>query len=105
MKLFRPTGMVLVMLSLMYMITYIDRVNVSTASVGGWASAEEVHPSKTEIGLGLFRLRLIPICLFQIIGGWVERPLRHPPHPDRLQLHLGLCHGSSRDFAGGLVSL
>jgi hypothetical protein len=32
MKLFRPTGIVLLMLSLMYLITYIDRVNVSTAS-------------------------------------------------------------------------
>src|SRR5471032_960043 len=68
MKLFRPTGIVLVMLSLMYLITYIDRVNVSTAAAG---FAKDFHLSKTEIGL-VFSAFAYPYLLFQIIGGWVS---------------------------------
>ncbi|HYS45468.1 MAG TPA: hypothetical protein VEM35_03470, partial [Rhizomicrobium sp.] len=65
MKLFRPTGIVLVMLSLMYLITYIDRVNVSTAAAG---FARDFNLSKTEIGL-VFSAFAYPYLLFQIIGG------------------------------------
>jgi MFS family permease len=68
MKLFRPTSIVLVMLSLMYLITYIDRVNVSTAAAG---FAKDFHLSKTEIGL-VFSAFAYPYLLFQIIGGWVS---------------------------------
>ncbi len=68
MKLFRPTGIVLVMLSLMYLITYIDRVNVSTAAAG---FGKDFHLSKTEIGL-VFSAFAYPYLLFQIIGGWVS---------------------------------
>ena len=49
MKLFRPTGIVLVMLSLMYLITYVDRVNVSTAAAG---FAKDFDLNKTQIGIG-----------------------------------------------------
>jgi MFS family permease len=68
MKLFRPTGIVLVMLSLMYLITYVDRVNVSTAAVG---FGKDFHLNKTEIGL-VFSAFAYPYLLFQIIGGWVS---------------------------------
>jgi MFS family permease len=68
MKLFRPTGMVLVMLSLMYLITYIDRVNVSTAAAG---FAKDFDLNKTQIGL-VFSAFAYPYLLFQIIGGWVS---------------------------------
>ncbi len=68
MKLFRPTGIVLVMLSLMYLITYIDRVNVSTAAAG---FGKDFHLNKTEIGL-VFSAFAYPYLLFQIIGGWVS---------------------------------
>src|SRR6185369_16836580 len=68
MKIFRPTGIVLVMLSLMYLITYIDRVNVSTASAG---FAKDFDLTKTEIGL-VFSAFAYPYLLFQIIGGWVS---------------------------------
>jgi ACS family glucarate transporter-like MFS transporter len=68
MKLFRPTGIVLVMLSLMYLITYIDRVNVSTAAAG---FAKDFHLSKTQIGLA-FSAFAYPYLIFQIIGGWVS---------------------------------
>src|SRR5256885_2591338 len=67
-RLFRPTGVVLVMLSLMYLITYIDRVNVSTAAAG---FAKDFHLNKTEIGL-VFSAFAYPYLLFQIIGGWVS---------------------------------
>jgi MFS family permease len=71
MKLFRPTGIVLVMLSFMYLITYIDRVNVSTASVGPLGFGEEFHLSKTQIGI-VFSAFAYPYLIFQIIGGWVS---------------------------------
>src|SRR5215475_12741489 len=67
-KLFRPTGIVLVMLSLMYLITYVDRVNVSTAAAG---FGKDFHLNKTEIGL-VFSAFAYPYLLFQIIGGWVS---------------------------------
>jgi ACS family glucarate transporter-like MFS transporter len=71
MKLFRPTGIVLLMLSLMYLITYIDRVNVSTASVGPLGFGKEFNLSKTEIGL-VFSAFAYPYLIFQIIGGWIS---------------------------------
>ncbi len=71
MKLFRPTGTVLVMLCLMYLITYIDRVNVSTASVGALGFGKEFHLSKTQIGL-VFSAFAYPYLIFQVIGGWVS---------------------------------
>ena len=71
MKLFRPTGIVLVMLCLMYLITYIDRVNVSTASVGALGFGKEFNLSKTQIGL-VFSAFAYPYLVFQIIGGWVS---------------------------------
>lgn len=71
MKIFRPTGIVLVMLCFMYLITYIDRVNVSTASVGALGFGEEFQLSKTQIGL-VFSAFAYPYLVFQIIGGWVS---------------------------------
>ena len=71
MKLFRPTGIVLLMLCLMYLITYIDRVNVSTASVGALGFGKEFHLSKTQIGL-VFSAFAYPYLVFQVIGGWVS---------------------------------
>ena len=66
--LFRPTRIVLTMLCLMYFITYLDRVNVSTAAVG---FGKEFGLSKTEIGL-VFSAFAYPYLAFQIIGGWVS---------------------------------
>ncbi|HMH64339.1 MAG TPA: MFS transporter, partial [Rhizomicrobium sp.] len=68
MKLFRPTGLVLVMLCLMYLITYVDRVNVSTAAAG---FGKDFNLSKTQIGL-VFSAFAYPYLVFQIIGGWVS---------------------------------
>ncbi|SEL17575.1 Sugar phosphate permease [Pseudoxanthomonas sp. GM95] len=58
---------VLVMLCLMYFITYIDRVNVSTAA----------GQFKTELGLSNTQLGVVfsafgyPYVIFQFIGGWI----------------------------------
>jgi ACS family glucarate transporter-like MFS transporter len=59
---------VLIMLCLMYAITYMDRVNVSTAADG---FARELHFSKTEIG-AVFSAFAYPYLIFQIAGGWVS---------------------------------
>lgn len=67
-RLFRPTTVVLGMLCLMYFITYLDRVNVSTAAVG---FGKEFGLSKTEIGF-VFSAFAYPYLVFQIIGGWVS---------------------------------
>src|ERR1700677_894541 len=68
MKRFRVTHIVLGLLCLMYFITYLDRVNVSTAAVG---FAKDFNFNKTEIGL-VFSAFAYPYLIFQIIGGWVS---------------------------------
>ncbi|HTW74974.1 MAG TPA: MFS transporter [Steroidobacteraceae bacterium] len=100
MKRLRASHVVLLMLSLLYFITYLDRVNVSTAAAG---FAGEFRLDKTEIGL-VFSAFAYPYLLFQIIGGWVS---------DRFGAH-GTLIGSGiiwagatvlTGMAGGLVSL
>ncbi len=67
-KLLRPANVVLGVLALMYFITYLDRVNVSTAADG---FGTEFHLSKTQIGL-VFSAFAYPYLIFQIIGGWIS---------------------------------
>jgi ACS family glucarate transporter-like MFS transporter len=67
-KYLRPTHIVLAVLALMYFVTYLDRVNVSTAADG---FGKDFHLSKTQIGL-VFSFFAYPYLLFQIIGGWVS---------------------------------
>jgi MFS family permease len=68
MKRLRVTSVVLVMLCIMYFITYLDRVNVSTAAAG---FGQDFHLNKTQIGL-VFSAFAYPYLVFQIIGGWVS---------------------------------
>ncbi len=68
MKGLRVTQGVLLMLCLMYFITYLDRVNVSTAAEG---FAADFHLNKTQIGL-VFSAFAYPYLLFQIWGGWIS---------------------------------
>src|SRR5579871_5052510 len=68
MKRLRVTQMVLVLLCLMYFITYLDRVNVSTAAAG---FGKDFDLNKTQIGL-VFSAFAYPYLVFQIIGGWVS---------------------------------
>ena len=63
----RPTGVVLFLLCLMYGITYIDRLNVSTAAA---VFGRELHLTNTQVGF-VFSAFAYPYLLFQILGGWV----------------------------------
>ena len=63
----RPTTSVLFLLCLMYGITYIDRVNVSTAAT---VFRQELHLSNTQVGF-VFSAFAYPYLFFQIFGGWV----------------------------------
>jgi len=67
-KLLRASNVVLALLCLMYFITYLDRVNVSTAAAG---FSKDFGLSKTQIGL-VFSGFAYPYLVFQIIGGWVS---------------------------------
>ncbi|HVY07473.1 MAG TPA: MFS transporter [Burkholderiales bacterium] len=58
---------VLAMLCLMYFITYVDRVNVSTAAA---AFKQELGFSNTQLGF-VFSAFAYPYLVFQVIGGWL----------------------------------
>jgi len=96
----RATSVVLLMLCLMYFITYLDRVNVSTAASG---FGKEFNLSKTEIGL-VFSAFAYPYLVFQIIGGWVSDKFG----ARKTLIWCGLLWAVATiltGFAGGLVSL
>src|SRR5215472_14353959 len=63
----RSTSRVLALLCLMYFITYVDRVNVSTAAI---QFGKEFNLSNTQVGF-VFSAFAYPYLLFQIIGGWI----------------------------------
>ncbi|MGH8779468.1 MFS transporter [Paraburkholderia sp.] len=103
MKRFRvnsATSIVLVMLCIMYFITYLDRVNVSTAAAG---FGKEFSLSHTEVGL-VFSAFAYPYLVFQIIGGWVSDRFG----AKRTLIACGAIWALATlltGFAGGLVSL
>jgi MFS family permease len=63
----RSTTRVLGLLCAMYFITYVDRVNVSTAAI---QFAKEFDLSNTQVGF-VFSAFAYPYLVFQIIGGWL----------------------------------
>ncbi len=96
----RPTTVVLFMLCAMYFITYLDRVNVSTAAVG---FGKEFNLTKTEIGI-VFSAFAYPYLVFQIIGGWVSDRFG----ARRTLIACGLIWASATvltGLAGGFISL
>jgi sugar phosphate permease len=64
---FRPTAVVLGLLCLMYLITYVDRVNIATAA---GAIQRELSLTNTRLGLVLSAFGY-PYLLFQVFGGWI----------------------------------
>jgi MFS family permease len=91
---------VLAMLCLMYLITYIDRVNVSTAAV---AFKDELGLSNTQVGL-VFSAFAYPYLVFQVIGGWFGDRFG----ARRTLFVCGIVWSGATfltGFAGGLVSL
>jgi sugar phosphate permease len=65
---FPATTGVLFLICVMYGITYIDRVNVSTAAS---VFQRELHLTNAQVGL-VFSAFAYPYLIFQIIGGWVS---------------------------------
>lgn len=63
----RATSIVLLLLCVMYLITYIDRVNVSTAAL---AFRNELGLSNVQYGW-IFSAFAYSYALFQIFGGWI----------------------------------
>jgi MFS family permease len=65
---FSATKAVLGLICVMYAITYVDRVNVSTAAS---VFQKELHFTSVQVGL-VFSAFAYPYLIFQIIGGWVS---------------------------------
>ncbi len=100
MRLLRPTTVALTLLCLMYFITYLDRVNVSTAAAG---FRDDFGLSNTQLGL-VFSAFAYPYLLFQIIGGWVSDRFG----TRKTLIACGLVWATATaltGFAGGLASL
>jgi MFS family permease len=69
MRIFKATNIVLALLCLMYFLSYLDRVNISTVMASA-PFLQEIPLSKTQAGL-IFSAFAYPYLLFQISGGWV----------------------------------
>src|SRR5690348_4960913 len=76
----RATSTVLLLLCLMYAITYVDRVNISTAAI---VFKGELHLTNADYG-AIFAAFGWSYAAFQIIGGWIGD--RFGP-----RLTLGVC--------------
>ncbi len=63
----RVRGRVLLLLCVMYFITYVDRVSISTAAP---FIQSDLHLSNSELGLALSAFAL-PYAFFQIVGGLI----------------------------------
>src|SRR5262245_45792084 len=93
-------GIVLTLLCLMYFVTYVDRVNISTAAP---LIGKEFGLSKTELGI-VFSAFGYPYAIFQVIGGLVGDKFG----ARRTLFFCGLIWATATiltGFAGGLVSL
>lgn len=62
------TTVVLILLCLMYGITYVDRVNVSTAAL---VFKRDLHLSNSQVGL-VFSAFAYPYLIFTTFGGWIS---------------------------------
>jgi len=67
-KFFSATTNVLILLCIMYALTYINQNNVSTAA---FVFKQNLHLTNTQVGL-VFSAFAYPYLIFQIIGGWVS---------------------------------
>src|SRR5216684_1774657 len=96
----KPTQIVLGLLCLMYLITYVDRVNISTAAD---AIKRELALSNTQLGF-LQSAFGYPYLLFQIFGGWIGDRFG----PRKTLFLCGLIWAAATiltGFTGGLVTL
>ena len=92
---FSATKAVLGLICVMYAITYVDRVNVSTAAS---IFQRELHFTSMQVGL-VFSAFAYPYLVFQIIGGWVSDRLGA-----RLTLTVSAVIWATGDSVDGLAS-
>src|SRR5437867_3493611 len=100
MRIARATRIVLGLLCLMYLITYVDRVNIATAAS---SIRKELALSNTQLGFVLSAFAY-PYLLFQVFGGWIGDRFG----PRRTLFLCGLVWAAATimtGLAGGLVSL
>jgi MFS family permease len=96
----KATDWVLILICLLYLIQYADRVNISTAA---GAIAKEMHLSNTELGF-IFSAFAYPYAIVQLFGGWLGDKIG----PRRMLTIFGLIVAAAcilTSFASGLVSL
>src|SRR5437773_9217441 len=100
MKRPRATTTVLGLLCLMYLITYVDRVNIATAAND---IKRELGLSNTQLGIVLSAFAY-PYLLFRIFGGWIGDRFG----PRKTLFLCGLIWAAATiltGFTGGLVTL
>jgi MFS family permease len=98
--LHRRRGVVVVLLCVMYFISYFDRNNIATA---GPSIIKEFHLTATQFGLAASVFSIF-YAVLQIFGGWIGEKVG----PRRGLLILGILWGLSTLFTGlavGLISL
>src|SRR4029453_13604236 len=94
------TETVLGLLCLMYLITYVDRVNIATAAT---EIRRELALSNTQLGFILSAFGY-PYIVFQIFGGWLGDRVG----PRRTLFMCGLVWGAApflTGFVGGRVTV
>jgi MFS family permease len=96
-KFMPATRVVLVLVCLMYALTYIDRVNVSTAAS---SFRQELHLTNAQVGL-VFSAFAYPYLVFQVIGGWVSDKFG----ARRALTVCGLIWGAATILTGAATSL
>jgi sugar phosphate permease len=100
MRIRRATTIVLGLLCLMYLITYVDRVNIATAAS---EIRKELALSNTQLGFVLSAFAY-PYLLFQVFGGWIGDRFG----PRRTLFWCGVIWAAATiltGLSGGLVSL
>ena len=94
------SGQVLTVLCLMYLVMYIDRVNIATVAPRMTA---DLGLDNTEFGLAISAFSY-PYALFQLIGGWVSD--RFGPRRSLMLSGLVVCVATiCTGLVGGLSSL
>jgi sugar phosphate permease len=96
----KATDLILVIICMMYLITYIDRVNISTAAL---AMQKDLGLTNVQLGFA-FAAFAYPYAFFQIAGGWLGDRLG----PRKTLLICGTIWSAATvmiGFTGGIVSL
>jgi MFS family permease len=96
-----PPRIVLALLCLLYLILYVNRVNISTAAP---LMKADLKLTNTQLGL-VFSAFAIPYALFQLIGGWIGDKLGPRLTLSACCALVGVSTILTGAAAGGFVSL